>query len=263
MTRLIHLSDLHFGRTRPDLLGPLIQTVNGLNPDHVIVSGDFTHRARVSQYEEASAFLKQLTAPWLAVPGNHDTPLDNVFLRFFNPWGRYKRHISRDLEPLHIDQNVVIKGINTVNRFAWQTGRMSKRTTRRLCQVFDASEAIPVQVAVMHHPLEHLQDTDKRLMRGAQHAVAALGDCGADIVLSGHLHNASVTPMTTEPGILFVQAGTGLSTRVRGEPNNFNVLDIHGDTVTVRRFAAGDTPVFKVEEERTFRRLDQIWSQST
>lgn len=263
MRRLIHLSDLHFGRTRPDLLEPLIRTVNDLRPDHVVVSGDFTQRARVTQYREAAAFLDRLDPPWLAVPGNHDTPLDNLWLRLLNPWGRYRRHIARDLEPLHVDPEIVIKGINTVNRFAWQAGRMSRRTVRRLCRVFDGSDAIPIQVAVMHHPLEHLQETQKRLMRGARRAVAELGQCGADIVLSGHLHNANVSPMTAEPGILFVQAGTGLSTRVRGEPNTFNVLDIDDGRVAVRRYAAAEDPVFAIEETQIFERAGGVWRQST
>ena len=82
MTRIAHISDLHFGRTDVELLNPLLAAVNGARPDLVAVTGDFTQRARVSQYREARAFLDRLEAPWMAVPGNHDVSLDNLWMRF-------------------------------------------------------------------------------------------------------------------------------------------------------------------------------------
>ena len=57
MRRILHLSDLHFGRTRPDLLDPLVALAADLSPDLVAISGDFTQRARRSQFVEAARFL--------------------------------------------------------------------------------------------------------------------------------------------------------------------------------------------------------------
>jgi 3',5'-cyclic AMP phosphodiesterase CpdA len=45
MRTLVHLSDLHFGRTDPVLLDPLREKVASLAPDVVVVSGDLTQRA--------------------------------------------------------------------------------------------------------------------------------------------------------------------------------------------------------------------------
>ena len=114
MKRLLHLSDLHFGRIHADLVEPLVRTVNGLAPDLVAISGDLTQRARVSQSEQAAAFIAELDAPVVSVPGNHDTPLDNIALRFLAPWRRYRRHISRDLEPVVADDHMALVGVNTV-----------------------------------------------------------------------------------------------------------------------------------------------------
>ena len=99
MRTIVHLSDLHFGRTRPDLLEPLVEAVNGAAPDLVAVSGDLTQRARGRQFREARAFLDRLAAPCLVVPGNHDVPLDHLLLRLFGPWRRYCRLIGSELEP--------------------------------------------------------------------------------------------------------------------------------------------------------------------
>lgn len=68
MTRIVHISDLHFGRTDVELLDPLVAAVNAARPDLVAVTGDFTQRARNSQYRDAQAFLARFEAPWLAVP---------------------------------------------------------------------------------------------------------------------------------------------------------------------------------------------------
>ncbi|WP_413220367.1 metallophosphoesterase [Tritonibacter mobilis] len=97
MKRLLHLSDLHFGRDRPELLDPLIEQINGLAPDLVAISGDLTQRARDWQFMRAREMIDRIKAPCLVVPGNHDTPLDNLFERVLMPWRRYRKWIACDL----------------------------------------------------------------------------------------------------------------------------------------------------------------------
>ena len=261
MRRILHLSDLHFGRTRPELLDPLVDTINSIAPDIVVMSGDYTQRARVSQYQEARAFLDRLRVPVLSVPGNHDTPLDNLWLRFIRPWTRYKRYISTDLEPVFADAEVHIVGVNTVNRFAWQRGKIGRHTVNRVCAAFNDPTSPEAKIVALHHPLEHMEDTDKRLTRGANDAVEALGQCGADIVLSGHLHSTVAAPFTAAPGVLFVQAGTGLSTRLRGETNTFNLLTIDGDQLQIDRYSAETEPVFAITATSRFLKSAAGWQR--
>ena len=99
MRTVVHLSDLHFGRVDPVVVGALRQTVQQLQPDLVAVSGDFTQRARARQFSDAREFLESLPRPQLIVPGNHDVPLHNVFARFFNPLGGYRQYMTDDLRP--------------------------------------------------------------------------------------------------------------------------------------------------------------------
>lgn len=259
--RILHVSDLHFGRDRPELLRPLIGTINDLAPDLVVVSGDFTQRARRGQYRAARAFLSKLDPPTLSVPGNHDTPLDNLFVRFLRPWRRYRRYIDDDLEPVHHDGEISVVGINTVNRWSWQRGRMGRHTVRRLCTAFEAEREV-MRIAVLHHPLEHGPEVEKRLMRGAGDALAAMGECGVDVVLSGHLHRWHARPFAGFGAVLFVQAGTGLSTRVRGEPNDFNLLTIDGPAVRIDRWTTSDDEaVFTVSESVDYRKTEGEWQR--
>ena len=63
-------------------------------PDLVVISGDFTQRARTEQFQQACQFLERLREAGhdvLAVPGNHDVPLYDVLRRFVSPLTRYRR----------------------------------------------------------------------------------------------------------------------------------------------------------------------------
>jgi 3',5'-cyclic AMP phosphodiesterase CpdA len=261
MTRILHLSDLHFGKERPGLLRPLITTANALAPDLVAISGDLTQRARPGQFRAARTFIAALEAPVLAVPGNHDTPLHDVFERLFTPWRRYRRYIAEDLEPSWEDDEVSVHGVNTVNPLYWQRGHIGRGTTARLCRTISADPE-RLHILVGHHPLEHLPDTRKRLASGAERALAALESCGAGVVLSGHLHLWRVGPFRAFGGLLLVQAGTGLSTRMRGEPNDFNLLTAAPDHLVVEQFAADDdTQEFSRRGRTTFRRSDGQWTE--
>ena len=259
MMRLLHLSDLHFGRDRAELEAPLVSLCNGLAPDLVAISGDFTQRARVGQFARARAFLDQLEPPTLSVPGNHDTPLDNILIRMFAPWHRYKTAIDRVLEPVMETDQAVIVGVNTVNRFSWQRGRISGHTIRRVCDGF-ANAGDRLRVAVLHHPLEHGPEIEKRLMRGAVSALAKLQDCGADMVLSGHLHNTVTTPFSAAPGLLFVQAGTGLSNRLRGEANTVNLIEANRERITITTYEATERTFIETQPVQ-FRREKGDWAR--
>ena len=85
MKKIVHLSDLHFGRVDYAVVEPLTQTIREFDPDVLVVSGDLTQRARSEQFKEAREFLDTLAAPQIIVPGNHDVPMYNVFARFFRP----------------------------------------------------------------------------------------------------------------------------------------------------------------------------------
>ncbi|MBE3636836.1 metallophosphoesterase family protein [Mangrovicoccus algicola] len=239
MRRIVHISDLHYGRVDAALEQPLADAVRGLEPDLLVVSGDLTQRARHGQFRAARAFLDELPGPQLCVPGNHDTPLDNLWVRFLRPFGRYRHHICADLEPVHADEEMVVAGVNTVNRFSWQRGRIGRgRLARLSARMEEAGDRL--RVAVLHHPLEHGPETPKRLMRGARETLEQLSGCGADLVLSGHLHMASAEPFRAVPGLLFVQAGTVLSTRLRhDEPNTFNQIDHEAGRLRIVTWAAG------------------------
>jgi len=251
--RLVHLSDLHFGRTHPELLTPLIEAVNGATPDLVAITGDLTQRARRAQFREARAFLDRIEAPWRAVPGNHDVPLDNPILRVLRPFGRYRRYICRDLTPDFAIDGLVVQGLNTVDPFRWQRGRARRRQIAEACAMLSGTDA--ARVILAHHPFEQDPEDEKALMKHAGKELEALAGCGATLVLSGHLHRWRAEPFVARKSdgrVLQVHVGTGLSTRLRGEENDFAILDIDRDEIGLRRMVAREG-AFRQDSATTFR----------
>ena len=262
MSRIIHLSDLHFGKDRPDLLEPLLDAVNGLSANLVAISGDLTQRARATEFASARKFIDQLGAPVLCVPGNHDLPIHRPLTRFFLPWRYFRKFISSDITPVHEGSDYAVIGINTVDRLSWQTGRMSGRRIRKACRALTAVADGKARILVAHHPLNHPQKTKKRPIPGADRALTKLLACGTDLVLSGHLHTWHVGEFERgKEGGAAVQlhAGTSLSSRLRGEPNDFNLIDINTDCFEISRLAYADASgTFETTETRHFDRVSEV-----
>lgn len=223
--RIVHLSDLHYGRVDYSIELALLDKVCSLEPDVVVVSGDLTQRARRSQFEDARRFLDSLPCPYLVVPGNHDIPAEKFWRRWLTPFHMYKQVVTDNLEPDFVSDTVAIKGLNTVNRFSWQQGKLSLKSAVK-AGLWASGQQANTKILTIHHPLEKIQNSNKNAMRGSRAVLKALEKEGFDIVLSGHVHKGVIKPFAQNPKLLMVQVGTSLSNRLRKEANMFYVLEI-------------------------------------
>ena len=250
--KIAQISDLHFGCTATDVVAALRRSLEDLAPDLVIASGDLTQDASGAEFTAARAFFDLLPAPVLAVPGNHDLPGMDL-MRFINPFGRYRRAISSELEPDRRFGAVDIKSLNSARMILphpnWANGAVSARQCDEIEAFFAASTA-PWRMVVLHHPLvtspELPLDT---AVFGRQRALQALVRARVDIVLAGHQHHAFADPVLRDGHTtVFVNASTGTSTRLRKQPNGFNLLDFTDAAVRISqlRYGAGGFETFSV-----------------
>jgi 3',5'-cyclic AMP phosphodiesterase CpdA len=266
---IVHLSDLHFGRLNPRVVPPLIAAIHELRPDLVAISGDFTQRARSRQFAEARGFLDALPRPYLVVPGNHDIPLYDIGRRFLRPLGRYRRFIADDVEPMFVDGEVVVVGLNSARSLSFGRGRLSESQVGRAVERFRAVAPNVIKIVVTHHPFD-LPDhygADHLVGRAAM-AMAQLATVGADLFLAGHLHVSHIGQTAERYKIaghsaLVVQAGT-ISTRERGEPNSFNVLRVDRPRIAVVRRVWDDArAAFGESPARAFKHSAQGWTEDS
>jgi len=239
---IAHLSDIHFGRHDPVIVRAVEDLLSEKRPDLVVISGDFTQRARTEQFQDACRFLERLRDAGhevLAVPGNHDVPLYDVFRRFLSPLTRYMRYIDDTLCPLQEIPGATVLGINTARSLTFKDGRISEEQMTFIRQTFDRTDPQATRILVTHHPLFALQVGEGMTpaVGRSELALDAIGDAGVDMLLAGHNHHASIhnaRELVTRAGpSLVIQAGTATSTRVREQQQSFNRIDIDGPRVIV------------------------------
>ncbi len=268
MRRILHLSDLHFGRVDYRVAETLVETVKELKPDLVAVSGDLTQRARAAQFREARKFLDSLPKPQIVVPGNHDVPLWNFYARFFQPLTNYRRYITDDTRPFYADDEIAVLGINTARSLTTKYGRINESQVAHMRDVMCKLNDRMVKIIVTHHPFELPEGHDQDDLVGrAKMAMAAMAECGADVLLAGHLH-VGHTGHTAERykiaghSALVVSAGTATSTRARGETNSFNLLRVNHPYVEVERYSwQTQTNRFAPASAEHFQHTDGGWKR--
>jgi 3',5'-cyclic AMP phosphodiesterase CpdA len=242
MRRVVQISDLHFGNNDPSLLTPLRDAIAAINPDVLVVSGDLVEHASKAEFRQARDFLETLPKPRIIVPGNHDLAFYNLAQRALVGLATYKKFITADTAPEYRDDEIAIIGANTSRIWPIRGGSLSSLQLARLEAQFSALPENLMRILVTHHPFDLPEDQQSRLIVGhARRSIAGLAPF-VDVLLAGHIHLSSsgstaARYKTQGHALAFVQAGTCVSNRNKGENNSFNSLRIgtgsNGEKATV------------------------------
>lgn len=239
----------------------LARLVEAVEPQIVVASGDLSHRGRREQLELAAAFLRSLGPPVLAVPGNHDIP--HTPARLVRPWAEFER-VWGTTEPVASLPGVHVVGLNSARPFRHQGGAIgSSQLDRARSRLADAAgEAL--RVVVFHHHLANSpwRAAHKRPLSRRRHVLHSLVEAGADLILGGHIHQASVSERhdfevlehETRTTVVATAPGFGRPRPHRlGEARGVHVHEADADAIAVRTYAwrRGD---FSPAAERRFQR---------
>lgn len=259
--RILHVSDLHFGRGELRLDEPLANLVRELAPELVVASGDLTHRGRRDQHERAAAFLRSLGPPLFVVPGNHDIPY-TFPARFTRPFVEFERHWG-SAEPVHQTDELFVIGLNSVRPFRHQSGRIRAAQLKRAAEALRAAQRGALRVVVLHHQLLGAPwRTRKKPVAHRNAVLAGLVDAGAELILCGHIHQAAVSERhefeasteTKRAVVVAVTPGLGQPRPDRrGEARGFQVYEVTADSIRVATYI-GYGHAWALTAERVFPR---------
>lgn len=227
MSVLLQISDTHFGTEQPLVVEALVALARQQRPDLVVLSGDITQRARPRQFGAAKAFVDRLGAPVLAIPGNHDMALFDLWARLTRPYARYATAFGAELEPVHATQHLLVVGVNTTRAWRHKNGEVSMAQIDRVAKRLAEASPQQLRMVVVHQPVAVTQTQDRtNLLRGRSAATRVWAAAGADLVMGGHIHLPYIVALQGLARPLWVvQAGTAVSSRTRlGVPNSVNVL---------------------------------------
>lgn len=196
---LLHLSDLHFGRDpgSEDTSAAFVDAARSAGIDHVIVTGDITHRGKEAELRRFEAAFDPLrVAGTLSItPGNHDRLGDDVAATMMAD----TRVHAEDRDGLWL---VRVDSTGPHNRRSLLAGH-GQIDDADLAAIDDALAAAPsdrvVVVAMHHHPVPLPTETmperlctmlglpfAAELVRGRQLLRCLAGRC--DLLLHGHRH---------------------------------------------------------------------------
>ena len=227
MSLLLHISDTHFGTERPNVVQALLALARERRPDLLVLSGDITQRAQPAEFAAARTFCTELgIARMLVLPGNHDIPLLDVLARAMRPYARYMSAFGPRLEPVLDMDGFLVVGVNTTRAARHKNGEVSQEQIARVATQLRAARGNQLRVVVTHQPAEVLRPDDAHdRLRGAEAALQAWSQAGADLVLGGHIHlpyvlDLAARPKPTPRPMWCVQAGTAVSDRLRHDTSN-------------------------------------------
>ncbi len=250
MSRLLQISDLHFGPPFDPVVGEaVLRLAHDVAPDAIVVSGDLTQRARREQFAAARAFLDRLpSVPRLVVPGNHDVPLYRVAERLLSPLSLYREYISAETNPTLELDDLIIVGLDSTSPYrSIVNGRIHKEQLALCRRRFERTQVGKARIVVAHHHFAPAPDYRRDMtMPKAARAMACFVELGVEIVLGGHLHRAYIGDSLDffpgnpqDRGVIIVQCGTTTSRRGIGrerEKNTLNVIDIADDAIEIEHY---------------------------
>ena len=214
-------------------------------PELVIVSGDLTHRGRPDQHAAAASFLRGLDLPLHVIPGNHDIPY-TFPARFTRTWEAFE-HEWETTEPIYRSERVFVVGMNSVRAWRHQSGGITQRQLDRAKDHLRAAPDGALRIVTLHHHLLGAPwRSRKKPVARRNHVLAQLGECGAGLVLAGHIHQAAVSERrefeTSDDGTqravtVSIAPGFGQPRpNRRGEARGLHVYEAEPDSIAVQTY---------------------------
>ena len=180
-----------------EVLSRTLADLSGRQPDHLVISGDFTHLGTANECREAENWLNSVGAPdYISiVPGNHDRYINADIADTTGRWRAWMQSDSgeRDHAPdfpyLRVRGPVAIIGLSTAVPTPpfFASGRLGREQLRRLGRLLEtAAQRGLYRIVVLHHSPHSM--SSRRGLSDADQLLSTVADPGAELIIHGHGH---------------------------------------------------------------------------
>jgi 3',5'-cyclic AMP phosphodiesterase CpdA len=221
---------------RADMLARVVADLKARKPDHIAVTGDLVNLSLTKEFAPACAWLSGLgeADTVTVVPGNHDSYVRSAETLALQHWADYMRGDNNENFPFVRRRGpVTIIGLSTSLPTAplAATGQLHGNQLARLAPILEAlGRENAFRVVLIHHPPTEGAHHFRRL-RDAAEMREVLKKFGAELVLHGHHHEASLTwlpgPQQRVP-VIGVPSASG-SPDFHDDPAGYNLYEIDGE----------------------------------
>ena len=207
-----------------DVLARLVSDMLAHRPDHVAMTGDILNIGLQAEFPLARAWLETLGHPEQVsfAPGNHDAYIRSTLAHLMQTFAPYCRddgaaeNVRSHFPYVRVRQGVALIGLSTGVPTApfIASGRLGKEQIAALAGALArAKEQGLARVIMMHHPPVKAAARGLTDVRAFE---AVLRQHGADLVLHGHNHSASVHYLEGPKGQAIPFIGAPSASLVRG-----------------------------------------------
>ena len=252
--RLAHLSDPHVGPLPPprlnDLVGKrltgyvnwtrgrklihnmvmlerIVADIRAEKPDHIALTGDLVNLGLPAEFPLALKLVMRLGAPdhVSIIPGNHDAYVRGslpAMLTHFSPYMRGDNLAEASFPYMRIRDRVALIGVSSAIPTGpfLASGAVGDRQIAKIRGMLEAAgHAGFVRILMIHHSPLRAEHFGRGLRDHAAFG-RLLGEMGAELVIHGHNHRQSVTPVRRSGGPAIPVVGVASASAVPGTPNH-------------------------------------------
>ena len=180
-----------------EMLSRTLADLAGRQPDHLVISGDFTHLGTPGECRETETWLHSIGAPdYISiVPGNHD---HYIATEFAETTGRWRAWMCSDPDEdsnaggfpyLRVRAPVALIGVSTAVPTApfFASGKLGDEQLQRLRLLLDTTAQRGLyRIVVLHHGPQF--SSIRRGLSDAGKLLSILSITGAELLVHGHGH---------------------------------------------------------------------------
>jgi 3',5'-cyclic AMP phosphodiesterase CpdA len=220
---------------RPEMLAAIVADMKAQKPGHIAVTGDLVNLSLAAEFALARQWLGMLGDPETVslVPGNHDAYVRAAAAYAIRDWGDYMRGDSGEHFPFVRRRGpLALIGLSTSlpTLPLAATGRLHGNQLDRLGETLRMLEVEGAfRVVLIHHPPVEGANYFRRLTDAAA-VRAVLHEAGAELLLHGHHHEASLAYLLgprRRIAVVGVPSASGAPGH-HDDPAGYNLFEIEG-----------------------------------